>query len=260
MKTIVSWNVNGIRSASEKGFFPWLAAESADIVCLQETKADPSQLGKEFFEAVDAKGVRYKAYWSSAQKRGYSGVAIYSRSEPRSTRTLGVAEFDDEGRYLEGDFGDVVVASAYFPNSQEAGARLDYKLRFCEAILKRCDELVKEGRHVVISGDYNIAHQPIDLSHPKANEANPGYLPEEREWLGKFLSSGYADTFRRLHPGEAGHYSWWSYRMRAREKDIGWRLDYHCSDEAFVPAVASAAIHKTVMGSDHCPVSITLDI
>jgi len=260
MKRIASWNVNGIRSAADKGFFDWLAAEAPDIVCLQETKADPSQLSKEFFEARGGDGSPYKAFWASAKRRGYSGVALYLKEEPRAVRQLGLEEFDDEGRYLEADYGDLVVASAYFPNSQEAGARLDYKLRFCESVRARCDALVAEGRHLVVAGDYNIAHEPIDLTYPKANEGNPGYLPEERAWMTKFLSSGYVDTFRRLHPGEPGHYSWWSYRMKAREKDIGWRLDYHCIDAALAPALVDASIQKAVRGSDHCPVTLRLDL
>lgn len=260
MTKLASWNVNGIRSASTKGFFQWLADESADIVCLQETKADPSQLGKEFFEVDDAEGKRFTAFWSSARRRGYSGVAIYTRIAPRSVRLLGVEEFDDEGRYLEADFGDFTVASVYFPNSQEAGARIDYKVRFCDAVLARCDAVVAEGRHIVVSGDFNIAHEPIDLARPKENEGNPGYLPQERAWMSKYLSRGYADTFRRLHPGEPGHYSWWSYRMKARERDIGWRIDYHCVDEGFAPAVRSASIRHAVMGSDHCPVTLELEI
>ncbi|PKL08271.1 MAG: exodeoxyribonuclease III [Spirochaetae bacterium HGW-Spirochaetae-7] len=259
MTRVASWNVNGIRAAAEKGFFAWLSEESADIVCVQETKADPSQLSKQFFEATDSAGAPYSAFWSSAVRRGYSGVAIYTRLEPKATRNLGIAEFDDEGRFLEADFGDIVVASAYFPNSQEAGARLGYKLRFCDAVLDRCDAIVAEGRHVVVSGDFNIAHEPIDLTYPDANKENPGYLPEEREWMSKFLALGYADTFRRFHPGEAGLYSWWSYRMKARERDIGWRLDYHCVDEALMPAVRSVAIRKMVMGSDHCPVIVEFE-
>lgn len=260
MKRIASWNVNGIRAAADKGFFDWMAGESADVVCVQETKADPSQLAKDFFSARDGEGRPYQAFWSSAKRRGYSGVAIYAREAPTAVRTLGVAEFDDEGRYLEADYGKLAIVSAYFPNSQEAGARLDYKLRFCEAVRARCEAIVADGRHVVVAGDYNIAHEPIDLTYPKANEGNPGYLPEERAWMSRFLASGYVDTFRSLHPGEPGHYSWWSYRMRAREKDIGWRLDYHCVDEALAPAVAGASIRKAVLGSDHCPVLLDLDI
>ncbi|MBN2874460.1 MAG: exodeoxyribonuclease III [Spirochaetales bacterium] len=258
MTRLASWNVNGIRAAAQKGFFSWLADEAADIVCLQETKADPSQLGKEFFEVRGADGTHYQAFWASASKRGYSGVAVYTRKEPQSVRTLGIAEFDTEGRYLEVGFGELAVISAYFPNSQEAGARLDYKLRFCDAILDRCDAIVASGRHVVVAGDYNIAHEPIDLYYPTANEGNPGYLPEERAWMTKFLSRGYADTFRQFHPGEPGHYSWWSYRMKAREKDVGWRLDYHCVDESLLPRVRSASIRKDVLGSDHCPVLLEL--
>jgi exodeoxyribonuclease-3 len=256
---LLSWNVNGIRSVSGKGFFDWVRNQSADIVCLQETKADPSQLTADFFSLADSSGRPYKAWWASAKRRGYSGVAIYTRIEPRSVSFLGVDEFDDEGRYLEADFGELVVVSAYFPNSQEAGARLDYKLRFCDAVLARCDAIVAGKQHVVVTGDFNIAHQPIDLARPKANEGNPGYLPEERSWMSKYLGAGYSDTFRHTHPGEAGHYSWWSYRMMAREKDLGWRIDYHCVDEGFLPAVKEAGIQKTVTGSDHCPVSLQLE-
>jgi len=254
-----SWNVNGIRSASGKGLFEWMARESADVVCLQETKADPSQLGQEFFGPLDADGRPYRAFWSSAVRRGYSGVAIYARDEPREVRRLGDDRFDAEGRYLEADFGDLVVASAYFPNSQDAGARLDYKLAYCDAVLARLDALVSGKRHVVLCGDYNIAHEPIDLTYPKANEGNAGYLPDERAWMTRFLGAGYADTFRRLHPGEPGHYSWWSYRMKAREKDIGWRLDYHCVDEGLWSAVVSVGIQKDVTGSDHCPVAVDIE-
>lgn len=256
---LLSWNVNGIRSVSGKGFFEWMKDQSADVVCIQETKADPSQLTADFFSLTDSNGKPYKTWWASAKRRGYSGVAIYSRIEPRSVEPLGVAEFDDEGRYLEADFGDLVVVSAYFPNSQEAGARLDYKLRFCDAVLTRCDAIVKNKKHLVITGDFNIAHEPIDLARPKSNEGNPGYLPEERAWMSKYLGAGYGDTFRLKHPGEAGHYSWWSYRMKAREKDLGWRIDYHCVNEAFLPAVIEAGIQKTVTGSDHCPVSLSVE-
>ncbi len=137
---------------------------------------------------------------------------------------------------------------------------MDYKIRFCDAVLRRMDTLVSERRNIILCGDYNIAHQAIDLTHPRANEGNPGYLPEERAWMGKFLASGYADSFRRFHPGEAGHYSWWSYRMKARDKNVGWRIDYNCVNEAFWPAVAGASILKDVFGSDHCPVGIEVSL
>lgn len=255
---ILCWNVNGIRAVEKKGFVDWLAAESADAVCLQETKANPSQLSPALLEISDAAGRPYKAYWASAKKPGYSGVAIYSRREPEDVRTMGIPEFDDEGRVLIADYPEFSLISAYFPNSQEAGARLGYKIAFCDAMLETCASLVAKGRRLVLCGDYNIAHTPIDLAHPKANEENPGYLPEERAWMDKFTSSGFADTFRRLHPGEPNHYSWWSYRMRAREKNVGWRIDYHCVDEAFMGAVEKSIIRPEIMGSDHCPVEIEL--
>jgi exodeoxyribonuclease-3 len=258
MTRIFSWNVNGIRACAGKGLFDWLARESPDILCLQETKANPDQLPKEFLAPSDGRGGAYRAYWASAKRRGYSGTAIYSKREPRSISFLGAGEFDDEGRALVADFGGFTLVSAYFPNSQEAGARLDYKLRFCGAIRALCDRVVARKGHVLVCGDYNIAHKPIDLANPKANEGNPGYLPEERAWMDSFTSSGYADSFRRFDP-EPGRYTWWTYRVPgARDRNIGWRLDYHCVDEAFMPAVAGAAIHPAVLGSDHCPVSIDL--
>jgi exodeoxyribonuclease III len=260
MTRIFSWNVNGIRACAGKGLFDWLAKEGPDALCLQETKADPDQLAAEFLSPPDGKGGAYHGYWASAKKKGYSGVAIYSKAEPRSISFLGSPEHDEEGRALVADFGPYVLVSAYFPNSQDAGARIGYKLSFCDSVLAMCDSLVASGKHVVVSGDYNIAHKPIDLANPKANEGNPGYLPEERAWMDKYLSSGYADSFRRFN-AEPKQYTWWTYRVPgARERNIGWRLDYHCVDEGFLPAVKGAAIHPAVLGSDHCPVSIDLDI
>jgi len=260
MTRIMSWNVNGIRACAEKGFLTWLEAESPDILCLQETKAHPEQLKKELLAPSDGKGGAYFVQWASAKRRGYSGVAILSKREPRSVQGLGLDEFDDEGRVLAADFGDFVLVSAYFPNSQDAGARLDYKLRFCDAILALCDRLVAEKRHVVVAGDYNIAHRPIDLANPKQNEGNPGYLPEERAWMDKYTGSGYVDTLRHFN-GEPGQYTWWTYRVPgARDRNIGWRLDYHCVDAGLSPALKTASIHPGVLGSDHCPVSIDLDL
>jgi exodeoxyribonuclease-3 len=257
---ILSWNVNGIRSCAEKGLFQWLATESPDVLCIQETKAQVAQLPKEFLAPPDGKGGTYKSWFSDAKRRGYSGVAIYSRIEPRSVERLGVEEFDEEGRALLADFGEFVLISAYFPNSQDAGARIDYKIRFCDAILAACDRIVAEGRHVVVAGDYNIAHEAIDLANPKANEGNPGYLPEERSWFDKWVDAGYADSFRRLCP-EPRNYTWWTYRVKtAREHNIGWRLDYHCVDEGFMGAVRAATIRSEVKGSDHCPVGISLGV
>jgi exodeoxyribonuclease-3 len=257
---IVSWNVNGIRACAGKGLFEWLAEEGPDALCLQETKANPDQLAPEFLSPPDGAGGRYRSYWASAKRKGYSGVAIFSKAEPRSVSYLGSPEHDEEGRALVADFGAFTLVSAYFPNSQDAGARIGYKLSFCDTVLALCDSIVAAGRHVIVSGDYNIAHKSIDLANPKANEGNPGYLPEERAWMDKYLSSGYADSFRRFN-AEPNRYTWWTYRVPgARERNIGWRLDYHCVDEAFLPAVKGAAIHPAVLGSDHCPVSIDLDI
>ncbi|GHV81794.1 exodeoxyribonuclease III [Spirochaetia bacterium] len=255
---LVSWNVNGIRAVEKRGFAQWVTNDSPDILCLQETKAEPGQLSEDLLRPRDANGAPYHAYWASAKKKGYSGTAIYSKKEPVEVKSMGVAAFDDEGRVLQADFKDFVLICAYFPNSQDAGARLGYKLDFCAAMLELCNSLVNKGRHLVLCGDYNIAHTPIDLARPKENEGNAGYLPEERAWMDSFTAAGYADTFRHFHPGEGGHYSWWSYRMNARERNVGWRIDYHCVDAAFLPKVKSSIIRPDVQGSDHCPVEILL--
>ena len=234
---ILSWNVNGIRAVEKRGFVSWMEAEGADAVCLQETKARPEQLSKELLEIRDKKGNPYHAFWACAKRPGYSGVAIYTKDKPLDVKPLGVDEFDDEGRVLQAELKEFTLISAYFPNSQDGGKRLDYKLRFCDAILALCQKYRKEKRHFLLSGDYNIAHTAIDLARPKENEENPGYLPEERAWMDSYTGAGFIDTFRHFHPGEVGHYSWWSYRMGARERNVGWRIDYHCVDPEFLPAV-----------------------
>lgn len=249
---IVSWNVNGIRAVSKKGFSQWLVDEAADVICLQETKANPQQLSPEITDIGE-----YTSFFASAKRPGYSGTAIYSKIKPDNVYVMGQDEFDDEGRVLCCDFVNLTVISAYFPNSQDGGARLPYKLAFCDAIFQFCDDLVAKGQNVVLCGDYNIAHTKIDLARPESNEHNPGYLPEEREWMSKFLNGGYCDAFR-LFCGEGGHYSWWSYRFHAREKNIGWRIDYTCVNNDFVPNVKSAEILSNIQGSDHCPVKIEI--
>ena len=257
---IISWNINGIRAVEKRGFVSWMKAEGADVVCLQETKARPEQLSAELLEIRDMEGKPYHAYWASAKKPGYSGVAIYTKTEPLNLKPLGIDEFDEEGRVLQADFKDFTLITAYFPNSQDYGKRLEYKLRFCDAILKLCKNYRKQNRHFVISGDYNIAHTPIDLARPKENENNAGYLPEERAWMDTFTTAGFVDTFRHFHPGQGGHYSWWSYRLNARERNVGWRIDYHSVDNAFLPKVTSSLILPEVTGSDHCPVEIHLSV
>ncbi|MDR1929688.1 MAG: exodeoxyribonuclease III [Treponema sp.] len=255
---ILSWNVNGIRAAEKKGFLPWLKTESPEVLCVQETKARPEQLTEELRSPRDGGGKAYHSYWASAKKAGYSGTAIFTRRKPLDVKPLGIAEFDDEGRVLQAFFKDFAVISAYFPNSQDGGARLDYKLAFCGAVMERCKELVKQGRHFILCGDYNIAHTPIDLARPKENEGSAGYLPEERAWMDRFTGAGFVDTFRHFHPGEGSHYSWWSYRMNARARNVGWRIDYLCVDGAFLPRVKSSVIMSDVEGSDHCPVGIEI--
>jgi exodeoxyribonuclease-3 len=250
--------VNGIRACAKKGLFEFLASANPDVICLQETKAHPEQLPKEFLNAADPAGKPYHIFFSSAKRRGYSGTAIYSRVEPRSFSKLGVEEFDDEGRVSVADFGETLVISAYFPNSQDGGKRLDYKLRFCASMLEYCRARVAEGRHVILCGDYNIAHKPIDLANPEQNEKNPGYLPAEREWMDAFTAAGFVDSFRAFCQ-EPKQYTWWTYRVPgARERNIGWRLDYHCVDAPFMPRVKDARILPEVMGSDHCPVSLSI--
>jgi exodeoxyribonuclease-3 len=254
MVRLASWNVNGIRAAEKKGFLDWLDQCDADIVCLQETKAHPDQLSEELKSPPG-----YAAHFASAEKKGYSGVALYTKLEPKSVAPLGVDRFDAEGRVLVAEYDAFTLITGYFPNSQDAGARLDYKLDYCGTMLQYCNDIVSSGRHVVLCGDFNIAHQPIDLANPKANENNAGYLPEERQWMDEFLGAGYVDTFRSFNT-EGGNYTWWSYRFKSREKNIGWRLDYHCVNRGFADAVVESAIESETLGSDHCPVRLSLDV
>lgn len=253
---IVSWNVNGIRAVEKRGFFEWLKKDDPDMICLNETKAEPGQLPPKF---ITPEGTSYSSYWASAVKKGYSGVAIYSKVKPQAVHFMNKAEFDDEGRVLVADYGGFSLIAAYFPNSQDEGRRLSYKLAFNDAMLKLCNSIVKKGRHFILCGDYNVAHTPIDLARPKQNEKNAGYLPEERAWMDKFLAAGNVDTFRHFHPEETGHYSWWSYMGQARAKNIGWRIDYHCVDKGFLPKVKSSFIRPDIEGSDHCPVEIVIE-
>jgi len=252
---IISWNVNGIRAVEKKGFTSWLAKENPDILCLNETKAEPGQLSPELLNPES-----YYSFWASAKKKGYSGVAIYTKEQPQDVNFFKKEEFDNEGRVLVAHYKDFSLISAYFPNSQDEGKRLDYKLSFCDSMLKLCNSLVKKGKHFLLCGDFNIAHKPIDLAHPKANEKNAGYLPQEREWMDKFTAAGHVDTFRHFHPEEKGCYTWWSYMGQARTKNVGWRIDYHCVDKGFLPGVKSSIIRAEVTGSDHCPVEINFNL
>lgn len=245
---IISWNINGFRAIEKKNFYNWLEAASPDILCLQETKLQAHQRSDTILQLEG-----YHTYWAYAKRRGYSGTALFSRTKPNQVHVLGVDAFDNEGRVLMAEFDTSVVICAYFPNSQEGGKRLDYKLAFCDAMLDVLDSIIKGGKDIILCGDYNIAHKPIDLANPKRNEKNPGYLPEERGWMDTFTSNGYIDTFRQFN-SEPDNYTWWSYRFKAREKNIGWRIDYHCVNEAFMDKVKESRILSDVMGSDHCPV------
>jgi exodeoxyribonuclease-3 len=250
---LLSWNVNGYRSVLQKGFLDWFQKEAADIVCLQETKAHPGQL--DVF-ALNPHG--YHSVFASAKKPGYSGVAVFSKKEPLSVQVgFGHDEFDSEGRTLVCEYKDFVLINSYFPNSQREGQRLSYKIKFCEAMLEFCQDLRKKGKNVIVCGDLNIAHNPIDLANPKTNEKNAGYLPEERAWMTKFLAAGYTDTFRLFEKGP-GNYTWWSYRPGIRDRNIGWRLDYHVTNQEMNDRIKKAYHLPHIIGSDHCPVGLEI--
>lgn len=248
---LLSWNVNGLRSVLSKDLLNLIPDWNADAICLQETKARANQVD------VDWAAFGYYAFWAEAVKPGYSGVLTLVRKKPLNVWHLNVSEFDSEGRVLGLDFDEFSLVNTYFPNSQEGGARLDYKLAFCQAIEEKLNNLKKIQKNVVLCGDLNIAHQPIDLTNPKQNEKNPGYLPEERAWMSSFLSHGWKDSFRELYP-ETVKYSWWSYRFNARQKNIGWRIDYFCVNQEAFSRVQDSRIWDQVYGSDHCPVVLDL--
>lgn len=252
MTTIYSWNVNGMRAVLRNGFLEWLTAAAPDIVCLQETRVLEAELPEEVRNPPG-----YQSFWNPAKKRGYSGTGVYTRVAPESIVTMGSDEFDSEGRLQVIHYPRFTILNGYWPNSQAERARLDYKLRFCTAITRLANKLVRGGRDVILCGDFNIAHTPIDLARPKQNENSAGYYIEEREAMTRFLGHGYVDTFRHFC-ADPGHYTWWSYRAGARKKDIGWRIDYHCVNANFAGEVERAWIAKDVMGSDHCPVGVAL--
>lgn len=252
---LYSWNVNGIRAAHRKGFLDWLKKAEGDVVCLQETKADVSQLGPELLK-VDG----YGAEFCSAEKKGYSGVATYSRAECRKVeRGTGVGEFDREGRVLTHHFPEFTLLNVYFPNGKSSPERLAYKLRFYEDFLKVLSRLRRKGvKNIVVCGDVNTAHKEIDLARPRENSKLSGFLPEERAWIDRLISAGFIDTFREFQPAP-GHYSYWDQQSRARERNVGWRIDYFFVSEALKAHLKAAAIHPEVLGSDHCPVGVELE-
>ena len=251
---LYSWNVNGIRAAQRKGFLQWLETTAPDILCVQETKAMPEQLDPEL---RDPPG--YHTWWAAAEKKGYSGVGLFSKTAPREVRIgLGISEFDREGRTIIVEYDDFVLLGAYFPNGSRDHSRVPFKMAYKAAFLEYCNQLRAQGKKIIFCGDVNTAHQEIDLARPKQNKNTTGFLAEERVWIDEVISAGYLDTFRYLYPERAGAYSWWSYIGGARQRNVGWRLDYFFVSADLASRVQDAAIHPQVMGSDHCPVSLTL--
>jgi exodeoxyribonuclease-3 len=249
-----SWNVNGLRAAARKGFDAWLESCGADVVLLQETKAREDQLPDEVRSPPG-----WHAAFAAAARPGYSGVAAYCRDAPDEVRVgLGVKKYDAEGRTIGVRFGSLWLVGAYFPNGGDDHSRVPYKLGFYRAMLRHANRLRDEGFDVVVSGDYNTAHRPIDLARPKQNVRTTGFLPEEREWVDRYVEAGWLDSFRLLHPDRAEAYSWWSFRSAARQRNVGWRLDYHFVSEGLAGRVREASIDAEVPGSDHCPVGLVV--
>ncbi len=254
-KKLLCWNVNGIRAIKNKGFFEWFPRESPDILCLQETKAQPGQLGADFKEPPG-----YHTYWASPARKGYAGVAVFSKEEPRDIRyDFGRTGLDLERRAIIAEYAAFTLFNVYFPNGKQGPERLKYKMDFYEEFLKYADSLKAQGKKLVVCGDVNTAHREIDLARPKENSKISGFLPEERAWIDKFISHGYVDVFRHFHAGP-GQYTYWDIKSGARARNVGWRIDYFFVSENLLPAVTSAFIQSDVPGSDHCPIGMTLKV
>lgn len=250
---ILSWNVNGLRAILKKGFLEWLSKEQPDILCIQETKAHEAQLPEEI-RAIP----HYHTYFTSAERKGYSGVGLFTKEKPIAVRGgFGTKKFDAEGRTQIVEYPDFILCNVYFPNGKRSKERLRYKMDFYDGFLAFADGLAKKGRRIVVCGDVNTAHKEIDLARPKENAKISGFLPEERAWIDEFIAHGFTDTFRIFTP-EGGHYSWWDYKSRARERNVGWRIDYFFISNNLKKQLTSAFILPGVMGSDHCPVGIGL--
>ena len=251
---IISYNVNGIRSAMSKGLPEWLAQESPDVLCVQETKAQPEQIDQSAFERLG-----YAAYLHSAEKKGYSGVGIFTRRQPdRVVVGMNHPRYDAEGRVLRADFGDVSVMCVYVPSGSSGDERQAFKMDFLKAFLPFVEEVRRERPNLIVCGDYNICHKPIDINHPERQVGVSGFLPEEREWMDRYEASGMVDTFRVFDPSPE-RYSWWSFRAAARERNVGWRIDYFLASDSLRPLLRGAKIHTEIYGSDHCPVELDVD-
>jgi exodeoxyribonuclease-3 len=253
--SIYSFNVNGIRAIHKKGFLDWISIANPDIICLQETKAQKEQLPDEL---INIKG--YKSYWHSAEKKGYSGVAIYAKKEPENIiYGIGNNLFDIEGRAIFIEYDKFVLANAYFPNGGRGTERVDYKLKFYDELFFFLEKNYRDKKGVIVVGDYNTAHKEIDLARPKENEKNTGFLPEERQWIDKIINLEYVDIFRKFNK-EPEQYTYWDMFTRARERNVGWRIDYFMVSNDIEKFITKAQIHSDIFGSDHCPISIELKI
>lgn len=251
---IVTYNVNGLRAAAAKGLPAWLEQENPDVVCLQETKLQPEQYPAEAFEALG-----YKAYLHSARKKGYSGVAILTKTKPDHVEYgMGIEEYDSEGRFIRADYGDLSIVSVYHPSGTSGDERQTFKMGWLEAFRQYVSELRKSRPKLILCGDYNICHEAIDIHDPVRNATNSGFLPEEREWMTRFLSTGFIDSFRMLYPKKQ-EYTWWSYRFNSRAKNKGWRIDYCMVSEPVSGMVKDAVILKDAVHSDHCPMALHVE-
>lgn len=251
---IITYNVNGLRSVLSKGFTDWLATEQPDVLCLQETKAQPDQIPTLEFEALG-----YRSYFFSAKKKGYSGVAILTKITPDNIAYgMGMPAYDDEGRFLRADFGDLSIVSAYHPSGTTGDERQAFKMKWLEDFQRHVSHLRLSRPQLVLCGDYNICHRPIDIHDPVRNATSSGFLPEEREWMSRFLEDGYIDTFRFFHQEEPNHYTWWSFRANARVNNKGWRIDYCMVTKSVESRLQAAYILPGIRYSDHCPVVLEL--
>ncbi len=251
---IISYNVNGIRAALNKGLANWLAQEQPDILCLQETKARPEQVAVAAFADLG-----YHHYWESAEKKGYSGVAILSKTKPRHVENgCGMPHYDHEGRVIRADYADFSLMNVYMPSGTSGDERQAFKMQWLDEFYDYAHQVAREVGQLIIVGDFNIAHEEIDIHNPKGNKNNSGFLPEERAWVTKFLNSGFIDSYRYLNPGDQ-RYSWWTYRFNARKNNKGWRIDYQVVTENMAPRLRRADLLNDVVHSDHCPTLLEID-
>ncbi|MEM6963315.1 MAG: exodeoxyribonuclease III [Bacteroidota bacterium] len=255
MKKIISYNVNGIRAAAKKGLWDFIKEEKFDIVCIQETKAQREQV-----DVTPLEEMKFHHHWHSAVKKGYSGVAIFSKQKPDLVKEgMGIEKYDNEGRILRADFGDWTILSCYFPSGTSGEERQAFKMGFLEDFFNWINELKKERPNLIIVGDYNIAHTEMDIHNPKGNKKSSGFLPEEREWMTKWFESGFTDAYRAVHP-EGEDYSWWTYRFGARKNNKGWRIDYQSVSNSLKDKIKEARQLGDVVHSDHCPVYMKIDL